>query len=76
MNNLPEDVLKYFWGDRLADLSWDKHKDYITKTILEKGDTKAIRWLFTKTDKDYVLGLANAKKLDQKSKNLWNIYLS
>nr|MBI5455945.1 hypothetical protein [Candidatus Levybacteria bacterium] len=76
MNNLPNSVLKYFWGDNLKDLNWDKHKEYIAKTILEKGDNEAVRWLLKKVDKKYLKNLVKEKNMDSKSKNFWNIYLS
>ena len=76
MNNLPNNVLKFFWGDRLKELSWGKHKDYIAKTILEKGDKQAVKWLLEKADKKYLKTIVKENELDLKSKNFWNIYLS
>lgn len=73
---IPKHAQKYFWGDDLTELSWPKHKDYITKTILEKGDTKAIHWLFELTDKKYLKQIIQNKNLDPKSKNFWQFYLS
>jgi len=68
MNKLPKTVTKYFWGDDLKELNWKDHKGYITKTILEKGDSKAIKWLVAKTGKSYIKKIAKVKKLDPKSK--------
>ena len=76
MSKLPKTVTKYFWGDDLKDLNWKDHKAYITKTILEKGDSKAIKWLVAKTGKNYIKKIAKVKKLDPKSKRFWNFYLS
>lgn len=76
MNNLPDCILKFFWGDDLRDLTWEKNKNYITKTILEKGDNQAIKWLLSKTDKTYIKSILTEKNIDLKSKNFWNIYLS
>lgn len=76
MNDLPQNVLKFFWGDSLNELSWEKHKEYITKTLLEKGDKDALSWLFERTDKDYLKKIVKEKRLDKKSENFWNIYLS
>lgn len=73
---IPRYIKQYFWGDNLTELDWEKHKDYIAKTILEKGNSKAIRWLFRKTDKGYLRGIVEDKVNDPKSKNFWNIYLS
>lgn len=76
MNSLPKNILKLFWGDNLKELDWKKHKSYIVKTILEKGDKGAVKWLLGKVDKKYLKSLIKERGLDQKSKNFWNIYLS
>lgn len=76
MNNLPESISKFFWGDRLEELDWGKHKKYITKTILEKGDKTALKWLLQRVNKNYIKNLVSEKNLDPKSENFWNIYLS
>jgi len=76
MNQLPQSVLRLFWGDNLQELDWPKHKDYISKTVLEKGDTGALRWLFKSADINYLRKLVGTKKLDPKSQNFWSIYLS
>lgn len=76
MNDLPQDVLKYFWGDSLDELSWENNREHITKTLLEKGDTAALAWLFERTDKNYLKEIVKKNNLDKKSENFWNIYLS
>lgn len=76
MNKLPKYISRYFWGDNLKELNWEDHKDYITKTILEKGDLPATKWLMAKTDKNYLKKITKEKNLDPKSKNFWNFYLS
>ncbi len=76
MNILPKSVSRLFWGDDLKDLDWNRHKKYITKTILEKGDKPAIKWLFKKTDRNYIKSIVHEKKIDPKSANFWKIYLS
>jgi hypothetical protein len=76
MSKLPPNILKYFWGDKLDDLSWEKHKDYVAKTLLEKGDRQSINWLLTKLDRGYLKKLVKDQKLDFKSKNFWEIYFS
>ena len=75
-SNLPDYVLKYFWGDDLKELSWDKHRDYITETILEKGDEDSVRWLFSKLDKEAIKKSLSDFKLSPKSRNFWSVYLS
>lgn len=73
---LPETVKKFFWGDNLGELDWEKHKKYITQTLLEKGDSSAIHWLFSVTNKKELQSMLPQLRLDKKSANFWSIYLS
>lgn len=75
-NSLPKNLYKYFWGDDLSELSWQKHQKYITQTLLEKGDREAANWLLTSVDKSKLLAQLPKLKLSPKSRNFWNIYLS
>ncbi|MBU1127344.1 MAG: hypothetical protein ABIH88_02375 [Patescibacteria group bacterium] len=73
---LPKFVCKYFWGDDLKDLSWNKHKKYIIQTILEKGDSDAVSWLLSITDKKDLKSILPSLKLSPKSSNFWSLCLS
>jgi len=75
MFKLPISVTKYFWGDELANLNWERNRDYITKTILEKGDMESVKWLIENVDRGYLKQVVKEKKLDQKSKIFWSLYL-
>jgi len=75
-NTLPKKLHKYFWGDNLSELSWQKHSKYITQTLLEKGDRQAAAWLLNTINKSELLAQLPDFKLSAKSKNFWNIYLS
>jgi hypothetical protein len=72
---IPGYIKKYFWGDDLSQLSWPDHKQYICKTILEKGDKKAVLWLFKKINKTELKKMLAFFNLDPTSKNFWEIYL-
>jgi len=76
VSKIPSFVTKYFWGDDLSVLSWNKHKDYVIQTILEKGDGESIAWLFSKLDKNKLKKSLSNLKLTPKSRNFWRIYLS
>jgi len=76
VENIPDYVKKYFWGDDLSDLSWEKHKKYIIQTLLDKGDLASCRWLFTQVSKNEVQKLLPELHLQPKSSNFWKIYLS
>jgi len=69
-------VEKYFWGDDLDDLSWEKHSKYITETLLDKGDVDSISWLFKQISPKQLLKILPSLKLSSKAKNFWGIYLS
>ena len=73
---LPKYVTQYFWGDNLDELSWQNHQRYITQTLLEKGDEKAIKWLFSKTSGEKIKIMLPQLKLSKKSANFWSIYLN
>jgi len=73
---LPKQVNKYFWGDDLNQLNWQKHKKYIIKTLLEKGDLESLSWMFKKVNKKEVKKILPSLKLSSKSTNFWNLYLT
>ena len=73
---LPEFLHQFFWGDRLDELNFNTHRQYILKTILEKGNRSAASWLIK------TVGRKNLKQslpklfLTPKSANFWRLYLS
>lgn len=72
---LPEFITKYFWGDDLQQLDFSKNRKYILQTLLERGNQKAIQWLFSISDRDSIKSMLPAIKLSKKSAHFWNIYL-
>lgn len=73
--SIPKSIVKFFWGDNLEELSWQKNQKYIIQVLLEKGDIESIKWLFSKIDKNNILNILEDIKLTKKSKNFWQIYL-
>lgn len=73
---LPPYVTKYFWGDTISELDIQKNKAYIIQTILEKGDQKAIKWLFSTIGLDSIKNTLPLIRLDKKSAHFWNTYLA
>lgn len=73
---IPSSVIKFFWGDNLDDLSFEKHSRYITETLLEKGDSSALKWLFSIQSPMKIRAELTNLKLSRKSVNFWQIYLS
>lgn len=45
MSKLPEFLGEYFWDVNFEDLDTEEHKFLITKRVLDRGNTIAIRWL-------------------------------
>jgi hypothetical protein len=73
---LPTQIQSYFWGDNVDELNWSDHKKYIIQTLLEKGNTEALSWLFKQTTKKELQELLPQLKLQPKSSNFWRIYTS
>ncbi len=73
---LPSGILRYFWGDDLKQLNINKNKKYIIQTLLEMGNSNALRWLFATIDKQTIRNLLPTLKLSEKSAHFWNIYLT
>lgn len=76
MTTLPDYVTKYFWGDDLTELSWEKHQKYIVQTLLNKGDGRASGWLLDQMDKSTLKNNLSNYKLDKRSANFWEFYLA
>lgn len=73
---LPPHVLRYFWGDDLAQLQNGTSEKYIVQTILERGDQKAVHWLFETFDKARIKQYLPHMQLSKKSEHFWNLYLA
>ncbi|OGH11770.1 MAG: hypothetical protein A2857_04740 [Candidatus Levybacteria bacterium RIFCSPHIGHO2_01_FULL_36_15] len=74
--SLPSDIARYFWGDDLKQIDVNNNQKYIVQTLLEMGNSDAIRWLFSKIDRQTIKSFLPTLKLSKKSANFWNIYLS
>lgn len=72
--SLPSYISQYFWGDDISQLDLERNKKYILETLLEKGDSKALHWLFTNIDKKTILNFLPKLRLNKKSERFWNIY--
>lgn len=72
---LPHYVTQYFWGDDLSQLDLEINQKYIIETLLEKGNDKALHWLFSKVEKQTIINYLPTLKLSKKSEHFWKIYL-
>ena len=73
---LPEFLHQFFWGDRLDELNFNTHRQYILKTILEKGDRPASAWLLKPVGRKNLKQSLAKLSLSPKSANFWRLYLS
>lgn len=73
---LPKFVTRYFWGDDLHQLNFSENKRYILQTLLERGNQRAVQWLFSNLDRDSIKDMLPEIKLSKKSAHFWNIYLA
>lgn len=74
--SLPHSVTRYFWGDNLQELNPQVHAKYITQTLLEKGDSEALDWLFSIFPSQAIKTMLPDLKLSKKSAHFWQVYLS
>jgi len=65
-----------FWDVNLKNLNAIKHKDFIIKRILQRGDLDDLAWANNNYNKNYLKNvfLRNFKIFDDKSKNFWCYY--
>jgi hypothetical protein len=75
-HHIPAFLTRYFWGDNIDELDLKKHTKYIVQTLLENGDSHALKWLFSVLDKSSIKLLLPELRLSKKSANFWHIYLS
>ena len=40
-----EPVAKYFWDNDVSALSWEQHKNFVIRRILQYGDFQSTQWL-------------------------------
>ncbi len=73
---IPDTVSRFFWGDNLGELNVEKHGKYIAQMLLDRGNTEAVRWLFTQFSPDQIKTWLPSLKLSKKSATFWSMYLS
>ena len=73
---LPIEFKKYFWDVNFDDLNMEKYPTFIAERILNYGDLKGIKWLLSRTDRNFIRTLVeNSRNLNTKTKNYWQIML-
>ncbi len=66
-----------FWDTEPDRLDFQKNKDYIVARVLELGDDRAVRWLFSKYSRSEIKEvLAGDPKISRKSSRYWSLILN
>ena len=74
---LPGEFQKYFWDVAFDELTIEKYPRFIAERILNYGDVNGIKWLLSRTDKDFIRTLIeNSRNINAKTKNFWQIMLT
>lgn len=76
MKTLAEHLRPFFWGTDLSKIEFEENKPFIIERILEFGDIDAVRWLLSNVSLgDIKKTLEGSRRISQKSKNFWSIFL-
>jgi Family of unknown function (DUF6922) len=66
-----------FWDTEPDRLDLQKNRDYIVERVLELGDDRAVRWLFSKYSRSEIKEvLARDPKISRKSFRYWSLVLN
>ena len=71
-SKLPVSFKPYFWDTNFEGLSPEKSSYFIIKRVLDRGDTKAIKWLKSNYSNDQLREvLIKTKDLSRPTGNFW-----
>jgi len=74
--NLPEFLRPYFWDVRFEDIKAGESEMFVTKRIIDRGDSKSLHWLRQHYSKDTILQLLKeSRDLSAKTATFWADYL-
>ena len=72
---LPAFLKKYFWDVNFGSLNLKKEQSFIITRLLEYGDIKAIRWLFSSVEQSKVKeSILKSRDISRKSINFWSLF--
>lgn len=76
MRRLPSFLKEYFWDVDFHKLDLKKSRIFILKRVLDRGDTKAVKWLSKHYNKEDIKNLLlTTRDLSSKTANFWTIIL-
>lgn len=77
MKRLPKFLKQYFWDVNFDDLNFEKSRTFMLECILERGNMKAVKWLFKYySKKDIKKLILTSENLSPKTANFWALYLN
>ena len=72
MKKLPKEFKQYFWDVDFEKVNPEKSAQYIIFRLLNKGNDKAIRWLFKTYPKDLIKEVVRERRgFSAKTANFW-----
>jgi len=72
---LPAFLKEYFWDIKFENLDFGKYEYYVTNRLLEKGDIKAVRWLFKNVKREKIIEvLLTTRDLSLLNSSFWCNY--
>lgn len=72
MKRLPTFLKEYFWDVDFNQVSKDENAPYIIHRLLDRGNDKAIRWLFKTYNKDLIKEVITKRRgFSAKTANFW-----
>lgn len=72
MSGLPDYVMELFKGEKSQNISWQSQRNYVVKTIMNKGDERSIGWLMRQLNKQALIKLLPRLKLEKSRVEFWN----
>ncbi len=76
MKKLPKFLKQYFWDVDFNNINAKKYAQYIVARLIDRGNDKAIRWLFKHYPKDLIKEvIKNRRGFSPKTANFWALVL-
>ncbi|MBI2443212.1 MAG: hypothetical protein HYV40_04890 [Candidatus Levybacteria bacterium] len=73
---VPEFLRIYFWDVEFENVSIEKNPHFVLKRILDRGDTRALRWAMTKfTLSDIRAVITSSRDVSRKTANFWAFFM-
>ncbi len=74
--SIPEFLRPYFWDVKFEEVDIEKNPSFVLKRVIDRGDTKAIRWAKTRFTTDDLKDLImTTRDISRKTANFWAFIL-